>query len=260
MHRNNPRTRASGYTPKPPLRWVRVLAGALVLGVTLQVQAAGPPVKQSASGICHPPESSWYDRTQTFTAFDSIEGCLDAGGRLPSGMTLRDLKAQRNPSSDYRPYDRDAFRHWIDEDGDCQDTRAEILIAKSTIRPTFANMQERCRVISGRWVSPFTGQALLNSDDVQIDHVVALKFAWEHGAWRWSGEKRDRFANDPVNLMVVEGSLNGSKGGQGPHQWLPPSGQCGYVARFARIIKLYELSLRPAEARWIDQALTQCGR
>jgi len=219
---------------------------------------ASPAVKQSTSGICHPPESSWYDRTKNYTAFDSIQACLNASGRLPKGVSLRDIQAHRNPASDYQPYDRDAFRHWVDDDGDCQDTRAELLIAKSTIRPTFAYENKQCRVVSGRWISPFTGRPIQNSDDVEIDHVVPLKWAWERGAWRWSGAQREQFANDMANLMAVEGELNSSKGGRSPSEWLPPSGQCGYVARFSRVVKTYGLAPRPHEKVWIQNFLDNC--
>lgn len=40
-------------------------------------------VKMSSSGICHDSNSPWYSQTQKFTAFDSMEACLRAGGRLP---------------------------------------------------------------------------------------------------------------------------------------------------------------------------------
>ena len=29
-------------------------------------------VKQSTSGLCHPPESGWYDRTQNYTPFETV--------------------------------------------------------------------------------------------------------------------------------------------------------------------------------------------
>lgn len=238
--------------------FIKTVVTAVALLFSVVIDAAGPSVKQSSSGICHPPESSWYERTTNYKAFDSLPSCLDAGGRLPKGMSLRDIQARRNPTSEYQPYDRDAFRHWVDDDGDCQDTRAELLIAESTIRPTFAYESKQCRVVSGRWLSPFTGQPVQNSDGVEIDHVVPLKWAWERGAWKWSGEQRERFANGMVNLMAVEGELNSSKGGRGPDVWLPPSGQCGYVARFSRVVKIYDLAPRPHEKAWIRGFLDKC--
>jgi hypothetical protein len=40
-------------------------------------------VKKSSSGICHGPSSQYYAQTKNFTAYPSIEKCLDSGGRLP---------------------------------------------------------------------------------------------------------------------------------------------------------------------------------
>lgn len=41
------------------------------------------PVKLSRSGICHAPSSQYYARTTNFTAYNSLDECLHAGGRLP---------------------------------------------------------------------------------------------------------------------------------------------------------------------------------
>ena len=107
-------------------------------------------------------------------------------------------------------YDRSAFGHgWDDTDGDCQDSRAEALIAISTTPVRFAT-GKRCRVVTGRWISPFTNQVVQNASDIDIDHVVPLAWSWDRGAGQWSREKRERFANDPVNLWPVEASLNRS--------------------------------------------------
>ncbi|GLT18019.1 hypothetical protein GCM10007938_17970 [Vibrio zhanjiangensis] len=45
--------------------------------------AKSPIIKMSASGICHSPNSSWYNRTNDYTAYKSIESCIANGGRLP---------------------------------------------------------------------------------------------------------------------------------------------------------------------------------
>ena len=219
--------------------------------------AAPPTIKQSSSGLCHSVESRWYERTKNYIPFKSIGDCLAAGGRLPKGVTYNP-EAKPKPTVNQDKYKRSAFGHgWDDADGDCQDSRAEALIATSTTQVRFADAK-RCRVVTGRWLSPFTGKVIQNAGDIDIDHVVPLKWSWDRGARQWSDEKRERFANDPVNLLPVEASLNRSKGAKGPNDWLPPAGQCGYVARFFRIVKMYQLTPTTNETRWIRSFLDNC--
>jgi hypothetical protein len=205
-----------------------------------------------------PVTTSWYERTENFTAFESLEACLGNGGRLPKGLSLASLSRSQDQSSGQGDYERSAFGHgWGDRDGDCQDSRAEALIATSTTRVQFAD-ERRCRVVSGRWISPFTNEVIQNASDIDIDHVVPLNWAWDRGAKRWSEDKRHRFANDNINLWPVELSLNRSKGARSPDQWLPPAGQCGYVARFTRIVKLYGLKPKTTETEWMKSFLDDC--
>lgn len=217
-------------------------------------------VKKTSSGICHPPASSYYDRTNNYRPFDTVESCLDSGGRLPKGMSgYRDNSesASRTLAKADSGYERSKFGHgWDDADGDCQNSRAEALIAQSSTKVRFAD-DRRCRVVTGRWISPFTGKVIQNASEIDIDHVVPLKWAWDHGANTWSDEKRERFANDPVNLWSVELSLNRQKGAQGPEDWLPPAGRCQYVARFVRIGKSYELEPSETQVRSYERQLAR---
>lgn len=212
-------------------------------------------IKKTASGICHPPESQWYDQTQRYEPFKSISACLRSGGGLPQGVNLAVTSNQRTSISEY---DRSAFGGgWGDIDGDCQNSRAEALISTSTTKVRFAE-EDKCRVITGRWISPFSGAVIQNASDIDIDHVVPLHWAWDHGANEWSSEKRERFANDPVNLWPVEASLNRSKGAKGPDEWLPPQGECQYTARFLRLTKLYGLHISVTEQASYRRTISSC--
>jgi hypothetical protein len=174
---------------------------------------------------------------------------------LPKRLTEDNLAGAEGGSDFYR---RSAFGHgWNDRDGDCQNSRAEALISTSSTTVRFAS-EETCRVISGRWVSPFSGQVIQNSSKIDIDHVVPLKGAWEHEANNWSQSERERFANDMANLWPVELSLNRSKGALPPTEWLPPTSQCGYVARFVRIVKQYDLKPSSTETEWIQSFFSSC--
>ncbi|EUA90423.1 hypothetical protein I551_3131 [Mycobacterium ulcerans str. Harvey] len=43
---------------------------------------------------------------------------------------------------------------------------------------------------------------------MQIDHIVPLSYAWDMGASDWPAARRLRFANDPANLLAVQGHAN----------------------------------------------------
>lgn len=205
-------------------------------------------IKKSNSGICHPFQSSWYERTDDYTPFSSLDDCLASGGRLPKGMSANLLKGQDREVTD-TAYSRERFGSgWADTDGDCQDSRAEALIETSST-PVIFNDSRRCRVVRGRWISPFTGAVIQNASSIDIDHVVPLRWAWEQGANDWSEQRREQFANDPRNLWPVELSLNRSKGAKGPTEWLPPAGQCQYISRFLRLVKIYGLQSTSPHAK-----------
>jgi hypothetical protein len=52
-----------------------------MLGMGYAYAQTEPPVKMSSSGVCHAKGSSYYAQTKKFTAFETMEGCLKAGGR-----------------------------------------------------------------------------------------------------------------------------------------------------------------------------------
>ena len=57
---------------------------------------------------------------------------------------------------------------------------------------------------------PYTGTVIdwkkQKASAVQIDHVMPLSYGWQMGAARWDRAKRQQLANDPLNLLPVEGS------------------------------------------------------
>lgn len=143
-------------------------------------------------------------------------------------------------------YSREAFGGWVDLDGDCLNTRAEILVERSLIAPSFD--QTGCRVVGGSWVDVYSGEVLEDPEKIDVDHLVPLRFAWDAGAFSWSEAARRAFMNDPQNLVLTLASLNRSKGDSLPGEWLPPSrdSHCAFVAAFLSISRHYGLTLTHA--------------
>ncbi|WP_298585021.1 excalibur calcium-binding domain-containing protein [uncultured Kocuria sp.] len=181
----------------------------------------------------------------------------------PSGafLALEDLAvAAAGTMSDY---DRDAlFGGWIDADGDCEDSRNEVL-ARDLTGITSA---DGCRVDTGTLADPYTGASIdfvrgvATSSDVQVDHVVSLGNAWVTGARRLSQADRVALANDPQNLLAVDGPANGSKSDQDASEWLPPNRAfaCDMVAVQIAVKSRYGLWVTAPEKDAMAEVLSGC--
>jgi hypothetical protein len=95
---------------------------------------------------------------------------------------------------------------------------------------------------------------------VQVDHVVALADAWQKGAQQLSPAERERFANDPLNLLAVDGALNQQKSDGDAATWLPPNRGfwCALVARQVAVKARYGLWVTQAEKDAITRVLASC--
>ncbi|WP_090570418.1 HNH endonuclease family protein [Nitrosomonas sp. Nm33] len=158
-----------------------------------------------------------------------------------------------------KPYNRKDWPHWIDTDGDCQNTRQELLIASSTIPVKFKDSRH-CTVISGKWFGVYTGKIFTKASDVDIDHIVPLAHAHRHGASDWTKKQRTEFANDFENLLVVSDKINQAKSDKAPHEWLPPRKAywCEYGKRWEYIKHKYKLIYTKQEETALNALAKTC--
>jgi hypothetical protein len=161
-------------------------------------------------------------------------------------------------------YDRDLFGPaWADTDRNGCDTRNDIL-QRDLTGETFKAGTNNCVVMTGALADPYTGQTLTftkeNADAIHIDHVVALSDAWQKGAQSWPAEKRLAFANDPLNLLAVDGAANSSKSDGDAATWLPPNKayRCAMVARQVAVKAKYELWMTQPERDATARVLASC--
>jgi hypothetical protein len=148
-------------------------------------------------------------------------------------------------------YQRDAWYTDLDLDGDGCRTRAEVLIEESLSLPQVDI--SGCGVVEGDWVSRYDGVATSNPGDFHVDHVVALKEAFDSGGWAWPAERRAAFANDltdPRTLIAVTAQSNQDKGDKDPSNWLPadPTDRCRFLGDWIAIKARWRLSMDPSEA------------
>ncbi|MFJ3956837.1 HNH endonuclease family protein [Arthrobacter sp. NPDC090010] len=165
-------------------------------------------------------------------------------------------------------YQRSAFgQAWADEDHNGCDTRNDVLRRDlEQVTFTSSSAKSQCRVASGDLWDPYSGKRIAftrgetSSQAVQIDHVVALGEAWRSGADRLSAAQRQALANDPLNLIAVDGVTNQWKSAQDASTWLPANRgfRCHYVARQVSVKYGYGLSISSEEKTAMRRVLDSC--
>lgn len=228
---HNPRPRGM----RPTMRWVATLVVVLAIaaGTAYFDEWFEPPAE-----ISSPPGDG--------TALAQL-GTLAVKGRAPQ-----------------TGYDRtgEFGEAWIDVDGNGCDTRNDILVRDldSTV------IDGRCRVLSGTITDPYTSSVInfvrgeSTSALLQIDHIVALSNAWQTGAQQLTQAERIALANDPLNLLAVDGSTNAQKGDGDTATWLPHAKgfRCEYVARQIAVKAEYSLWVTTAEKKAMTTVLSSC--
>lgn len=188
-----------------------------------------------------------YSASATSTSASQALATLAVKGRAPKTGYAREL---------FGPA-------WKDIDRNGCDTRNDVL-ARDLTETRLSN--GGCKVLSGKLNDPYSGKVInfirgiATSSEVQIDHVVALSDAWQKGAFRWDTSKRERFANDPLELLAVSGPLNQQKSDSDAASWLPPNKKyrCLYVARQIAVKSRYGIWITRAEKEAMARVLMTC--
>jgi hypothetical protein len=240
------------------------LAAALALAVTGCTTSGHSAISETSSSS---PTSSAVSRTaatppaspvlpSATTALPSTTATIDARSLLQT-LAVR----QALPLAGYERVN-DFGPAWADVDGQPCDTRDQILSRDLT------NITKRgsCEVTSGVLHDPYTGKVIdfvrgvKTSSAVQIDHLVPLAEVWMTGGQGLTSAQREHLAEDPLELLAVDGPTNEAKGDGDASQWLPPrsSFRCQYVADQVAVKAKYDLWVTPAEDAAIASVLSSC--
>jgi Protein of unknown function (DUF1524) len=224
------------------------LAAGVVLAVVVAVQVAAAA-----------------QRADQFVALADVP-TVAAGVDVLAGVVVI---PQRIHGNDYR---RAAFGEaWTDDTSapgghnGC-DTRNDIL-DRDLMEKTYTAIK-RCptAVATGTLHDPYTNAVVAFTRgnqvgaSVQIDHIVPLALAWDLGARDWTDDLRVRFANDPANLLAVQGQANQDKGDGEPSVWMPANHAfwCQYAVQFAAVLRGYALAVDAPSAVVLRDAAATC--
>lgn len=169
--------------------------------------------------------------------------------------------------ADNNDYSRDEFGSWSNANG--KSTRVDVLINQADDYTL-----ENNKVVSGTWTIKYTGETVTYdnakdiSNNLQIDHIVPVSYAFHHGASSWDTDKKEEFYNDDGtsdghsvgdnksddysnvgNLIVSDRHSNISKSDSGPADWMPEdqSYWVNYCESWIKICNNYGVSLSQAD-------------
>lgn len=152
-------------------------------------------------------------------------------------------------------YNRSDYGVWADLDKNCKSTRIDILTTQA-----LSISKSSCTNIDGTWKDFYSEKIITNDSIIDIDHVIPLAYADKNGANKWSHEKKVRFANDPINLVITHRSINRQKGSKGLSNWLPINYtiRCDYFFKWYQISNQYNLTLEPNDAKILERNKQIC--
>lgn len=163
--------------------------------------------------------------------------------------------------SHHNTYDRDEWDHWVDDDRDCENARAEVLIVESRRSVTYRS--NGCTVDTGLWVGPWGGRTFTQASQVDIDHHVPLYNAHISGGHAWNQSQKQAYANDlslASALQATERGVNRAKSADAPDEWKPPvqASWCRYAQDWIEVKHKYSLLVTQAEKSALSSMLDTC--
>ena len=187
--------------------------------------------------------------------------CHMSGCEMPDTFAIG--RSRRDGAfTDYRErekfFNRDDWSYEEDFDQDCQSTRQEMLILTSRTEVQFTNPRQ-CVVRTGEWLDEYTGKLFTVAVQVDIDHVIPLMYAHTHGGDRWMPDRKLAFANDPLNIMLVEKREIRRKNDRGPSRYLPREEfQCEYARLWEVLADKYDLQLESGDRNKVRTIIEGC--
>ena len=248
----------------------RVLPVVVALAGPSLVAGCGLPSSSPGAGVPHTATRVEQHSTTSSPAPSPVAGTLTAAQVHAAVAALGALPVKgRAPKTGYtRAAFGPAWSDDVDVDGGHNgcDTRNDMLrrdLTAEALKPG----THGCVVLSGTLADPYTGHPSSSPGDARLRDGAdrprrrARRRVGQTGAQQLTPTQRRTLANDPLNLLAVDGPTNGAKGDADAASWLPPNKafRCTYVARQVAVKQRYHLWVTPAEGAQIARVLTGCA-
>lgn len=231
-----------------------ILAGAL--SVALLAGCSTTPTHTNTPEASGKPTAVTAEPSSPVTMGHDIVGEQFAAGstvKVDDILNTIPIAAETNDST----YVRTKFKHWVSKNDTGCDTRVAVLIRDSKTKP----VMNGCTVVSGDWVSAYDDKTYTKPGGMDIDHVVPLAEAWRSGAYGWTAQTRENYANDlgySHGLLEVSVKSNRTKGDKSPADWMPATDACNYLTWWVSVKYRWGLTMDQTEHDKIVKFLSFC--
>lgn len=208
----------------------------------------------------------------------NVNGGSSSGGATPiSDKAVSDaeksLGALTKANAQGVAYNRDEWNHWITSGmNSCWNVREAVLFDEAEKGSAVLNDKagnvvdsesKACSIVSGKWTDPYTGTVFTDPAKLDIDHMVPLSYAAQHGGQAWDSKKKEKYANDMSygnHLIAASAGANRAKSDQGPSEWKPSNTayHCEYAVNWITVSKNYDLTVAEADVAALQQMLATC--
>lgn len=150
------------------------------------------------------------------------------------------------------------------DDSFCGTTREDI--RNRDLSDVRYSPDDKCEIEQGVLeYDPYTGNTTefirRQSPDLEVEHIVPAEYHFDMIGHKQTDQERERFFDDSENLILADASSNGSKGSEGPAEWLVPENSayvCTYIARFSYIADKYHMPVDPTDKKAMIQGIDSC--
>lgn len=199
-------------------------------------------------------EKSNSGSTGSGTTSNKTGSSTSSGNSTTKDNALKTLDSVKIADAQDIDYSRSEWKHWV---GSPCDTRETVL--KNQGKDVVSD-PSTCKITSGTWVDPYSGDTFTDAKALDIDHVIPLSYAASHGGQSWSAEKKQQFANDTTQLYVASAQENRSKSDKGPSDYMPSnkSFRCEYAKTWVSTASKYGLTISEKDKTTLTSALQKC--
>lgn len=264
--------------------WFLVVAGLIVAffqipydpgvkGITAIMQSKADHVKQWVEGIVPGIQSKVEDIIKGGSSpVDTSNGGGDSNGSTGGGSQngTQALTGVKIGAAENIKYDREEWNHWVDNRS-CWSVREVVLardaepgslVMKDRNGKNTSDVNSACEIVSGVWMDRYTGNKITNPRDLDIDHMIPLKYAALHGGQAWDKNRKEQYANflEGTHLVAVSAAANRSKSDKGPGDWKPSNTayHCEYASSWIQVASTWGLTVTQKDYDSLAGMLNNC--